>query len=92
MKVYAQFYKNSSGYIEGTIPPQFSEDHVKPIEAIGSDGVFILDGRNSLSTWVYDAKQRLEKMKQLGKNFIGFTIVKAEKFTDNGREIYSTIK
>jgi hypothetical protein len=48
MKNYAQFCHWSTGYIAGTIPPQFSEAHKKIIDACGSSAVFPLDGRLSV--------------------------------------------
>lgn len=72
MKAYVQFYENLK----------------KPIEAIGSDGVYILDGRNSINAMVYDAKDRMKKLAI--KNFVGFKIIEAQRFSDKGTEIYSS--
>ncbi len=41
--LYAQFYQMSTGYIPGTIPPQFGEPQL--IEASGDRSVIVLDGR-----------------------------------------------
>ena len=84
MKYYVQFLNESSGrtFKDGQIfeVPKF------PIDAIGSDGVFILDGRNSLEIMINDAKERQAKF----KNFIGFKIMKGERFT-NSVEIYNSL-
>lgn len=45
MKFFAEFYQLSNGYIDGTIPPQFSEDHIKPIRVLGDRGLIYIDGR-----------------------------------------------
>jgi len=59
MKYYVQFLdKNLKGEIG---------------EACGSDGVFILDGRNSLSTMLDDAYERMARFDKL-HNYVGFTI------------------
>ena len=42
-------------------------------ECVGSDGVFILDGRNSLDTAINDAYERSDKMKDV-QHFGGFQI------------------
>lgn len=81
MKVYCQFLQLSTGYIPDTIPPQFSEDYKKPIDMLGSDGVYILDGRKSLSNLIHDCDiMRLKK-----RNVpIGFKIIRADSFLDEG--------
>lgn len=93
MKVYVRFYTNSTGYIEGSIPPQFTPENVKPIPVVGTDGVFILDGRNTLRNMIYNAESRMNKMnRNLNKGFVGFKIVRSERFTDNGVTLYSSLK
>jgi hypothetical protein len=77
MKNYAQFCHMSTGYIEGTTPPQFSEAHKKPIDACGSDSVMSLDGRLSLFSM---HKQARELAKQRG--FIGYRLCRG--LTCNG--------
>ena len=76
---FAQFFTMSTGYIPGTIPPQFGAP--KPIEACGSNGVLIIDGRLSLhnSTTIADkvAKER---------GYIGFSIHQGGNFI-HSREI-----
>lgn len=88
MKIYCQFKVLSTGYVAGTIPPQFDENNKKPIDLIGSEGVYILDGRNSLNTLIYDSRLRLDKMRR--KDIVSFEIIKAERFTDNGKVIYKS--
>ena len=43
------FLHNSTGYIQGSIPPRFSRAHVKPVPMLGSDGSYTPD--RGLSTW-----------------------------------------
>ena len=45
--IYAQFYSMSTGYVDGTIPPQFDDAHKKPIEACGDRSIVIIDARLS---------------------------------------------
>lgn len=42
-------------------------------DALGSDGVFILDGRNSIDTMVQDAMNRMKNLLKI-KSFRGFEI------------------
>jgi len=51
MKYYVQFYKVSD-----------TTSNSKT-EVLGSDGVFILDGRNKLLTMIADAKRRIHQYK-----------------------------
>lgn len=85
MKVYAQFYQMSTGY-NGN---QFSESNKKPIEMLGSDGVFILDARTNLETMKADAMSRIQKLSKFHQ-IIGYKIIRATSFLDNGRIIYSS--
>ena len=51
------------------------------VEALGSDGVFILDGRSNTPTMVNDAMQRLCKMrKHLHSSYCGWRIKKGDRF------------
>lgn len=73
---FAQFYKLSTGYIAGSIPPRFSPDNVKPIEALGSDGVLIIDGRLTLDNARAVAAERCK-----ARGFIGYSIHHGETFS-----------
>jgi len=77
MKAYVQFFTNSTGYVQGTIPPVFSKDNIKPVELLGSEGVYILDGRNSIDTMIEDAFLRIERLKRVHE-IIGFEIRKGD--------------
>lgn len=87
MKVYCQFKVLSTGYVQGTIPPQFKEENKRPINMLGSDGVFILDGRKSLDNLIIDSKNRAEKLLQ---KIVGFEIVQAGSFLDKGKVLYKS--
>ena len=69
MKTFIQFYSLSTGYIQGTIPPKFDKAHAKPIEAMGSDGVLLVDGRWSKSTQHEKAREYAK-----ARGFIGYTL------------------
>lgn len=75
MKAYVQFFENGTGYVQGTIPPVFSKDNIKPVELLGSDGVYILDGRNSINTMIKDSVLRIDKLKRVHE-IVGFEIRK----------------
>lgn len=87
---YVQFYHNSTGYIAGSIPPRFSDEHIKPIPMCGSDSVYILDGRNSIDNMIFDAERRMEKMRTIHTYIIGYKIIKAQSLLDTGTILYST--
>lgn len=79
---YVQFFQNSTGYIAGTIPPQFSPEHVKPIPECGSDSVLHLDGRFSMSTCVRIARDACRNR----RGCVGFTLNAGRSYSDS-REI-----
>ena len=87
---YVQFYHNSTGYIAGSIPPRFSDEHIKPIPMCGSDSVYILDGRNNLDTMISDAEKRVEKMRTIHPYICGYKIIKAQSLLDVGTVLFST--
>lgn len=78
---FATFYKLSLGYVPGSIPPRFSADHVKPIEALGSDGVAVFDGRYGIERCASEARDICRK-----RGYIGFTLSAGQSFT-RSREI-----
>jgi len=89
MKAYVQFFTNSTGYVQGTIPPVFSKENIKPVELLGSEGVYILDGRTSIYTMVEDALLRIERLKRVHE-IIGFEIRMGDFY--NYRVVYKSIK
>jgi len=50
------------------------------VEACGSDGVFILDGRNCLDTMINDAYEQKHKLRFVQKHYVGFEIRKGARF------------
>ncbi len=75
---YAQFFILSTGYVPGSIPPRFDAAYTAPIEACGSDSVFILDGRYRLARCVAVARAECRRRK-----YVGFTIMAGESFTNS---------
>lgn len=65
MKYYAQFMQVNHNR--------------KLMETCGSDGVFILDGRNTPSTMVVDIMIRMHQLKKI-KTFDGYRIYKGSRF------------
>lgn len=66
----------STGYIEGSIPPQFDDAHKKPIEACGSNGVLILDARCSTQFKLDVAEVTCKK-----RGFVGYRIYQGVSFS-----------
>ena len=60
------------------------------VEALGSDGVFILDGRNSLATMIQDAADRMYQLRNIHK-YVGYIIKKGERF-GNCTCVYAHVK
>ena len=68
MQRYIQFLSLSTGYIPGTIPPRFGT-LCKPIERLGSDGIYPLDGRWSDAT----AHQKAQEVGRL-RGAVGYRL------------------
>ena len=90
MKIYCQFKVLSTGYIAGSIPPQFSEDNKRPIDLLGNEGVYILDGRKSIPSLIDDCRLKLDKMRNA--SVVCFEIIRADSFLDNGKVIFKSEK
>ena len=71
MKYYAQFYR-----------PSDTTSNSKT-EMLGSDSVFILDGRNKLLTMIADARKRMHQLKNIHDDIVAFTINKGERFSES---------
>lgn len=66
--MYAQFQTMGTGYIHGTIPPQFGAPY--PIDACGDRGIIKLDGRLSL-----DNMHIIAKAEQVKRGYIGYRLI-----------------
>ena len=77
--VYAEFQKHSTGW-NGT-------DFSGPVEIIpmlGSDGVYIMDGRHNLASMFAAARRRANEIQHLhGNCIIGFKLHRGRSFTDS---------
>lgn len=71
MKYYTQFYR-----------PSDTTSNSKT-EILGSNGVYILDGRNSLPTMIEDARKRISQIKGVHDDIVAFTINKGERFSES---------
>jgi hypothetical protein len=89
MKYYAQFYKMSSGYVPKSSPPIFNDALSRPVQAVGSDSVFILDGRNHLRTMIADSLYRMTMLNKCRSILVGFKIMHAPygRFTDEYQKV-----
>jgi len=73
----------STGY------PTFNESDRQPIDKLGSDSVIRLDGRLSLDSCIDKGFEILEKQ---SSGCIGFRIIQAYSFREEGRELYRYLK
>ena len=65
MKAFIQFYtKNLAG---------------ETMEALGTDGVFILDGRNNLDTMIFDGQEQAYSLHRIHK-YEGFKVIRGSSF------------
>lgn len=80
---YIQLKTLSTGYIEGTIPPQFSKEYIKPIDLLGSEGIYYLDNRLNLDSMI---AKGFEVCKERN-NKTGFSIVRYNTSMFDGKEI-----
>lgn len=63
----------------------------KVVDNLGSNGVFILDGRNSTEGMQCDAMLRMNQLRKVA-NIDGYKIIKANRFTDKGKLIYEWVR
>lgn len=82
---WIQFYHLSTGYIAGTIPPQFGEP--KPIEACGDRSVIIIDARRRV-----DEHHRIATVEGKKRGYIGYTLNSGERFEPKTSTKYQEIK
>ena len=88
MKAYVQFTETVDITFNRVIM-EWVKCEPQEKDCIGSDGVFILDGRNSIDTMIEDAKDRAKKLKNIKPWISGFKIIKGD--FNNGR-VVATIK
>ena len=71
---------------------QFFEENTKGEvwTALGSDGVFILDGRNKLPTLIKDSEERWRKLSNLHPEYIGFKILRGDRLDDRNVCLYAS--
>jgi len=71
MKTFVEFYTYSTGYIAGTIPPQFGKPELIP--ATGDRSVIQIDSRLSQNNVLRIAEIECKK-----RGFIGYKILKGD--------------
>ena len=87
MKYYAQFtHINNTKWNQETCERAVCAPYHQ--DKLGSDGVFILDGRNSLFTMIQDAKNQANRLTQVA-TIDGLRIMKAyEGRFSNARQVH----
>ena len=90
MKHYIQFMTLSTGYIQGTVPPQFSDENKKPIDLLGSDGIVYLDNRLNLNNMIEKGFNVLNK--HIKKNsIVGFKVIAYNRSIQEKERILKSI-
>lgn len=70
MKYHAQFLVQYKGDKE-------------PQELLGTDGVFILDGRKTMGGMCHDAMDQIFRLRRVQPNIVGFKIMQGPKFSES---------
>ena len=84
MAYAVQFFVNSTGYVEGSMPPRFDKKHVKPIPMCGSDGYYKPDGRWGRDHVEDAAINRARAMnKNLNSGIVGYKIMRCRIHGDD---------
>ena len=84
MKYYCQFTRTQK--IEYNKSMQAIPCKPYQMDILGSNSVFILDGRNSIDTMINDCIE--QKSCKVSKEITGFKIVRANSFLEEGSIIY----
>ena len=58
---------------------------------LGSDAIYILDGRTRLDTMINDAYERQYKLRKVKPFFCGFRVYRGTRFDDNNTCLYEKI-
>ena len=78
MRVYAQFLVINT--------------ERKLSEAVGSDGAFILGGRNSIQTQKNDAMVKMHRLRAVRPEFVGYRIYRGARFSNNNLLEYEWVR
>lgn len=57
------------------------------LEAVGSDSVFMLDGRNNLETMALDGIEQMRKLQSLHPEYMGFDIIKGLRISNDNQVV-----
>lgn len=84
---YIQLVGLPTGYIESTVPPQFSSSNIKAIDMLGTSSRIKLDGRYNLDTCISKGFDMLQKR----PTAIGFKVVSAATYREDGKVMYQYV-
>lgn len=88
MRTYAFFYKLQAHRFNITTM-QLENCPLYYTEIFGSDGIFILDGRNNINSHITAINERIEKMKKV-RQIDGFKIFKGATLARDATVVYSS--
>ena len=77
MKAYVQFMETRTQKFNNSTM-QFESCTPFEVDCIASNGIFILDGRNSLETMIEDAKQQVKRLQYVKPFISSFKIMKGD--------------
>lgn len=86
--IYAKFYKRrTTKWNDVIFRYQSCTPYLK--EGLGSDSVFILDGRNNLQNMIYDCRQRMKRLEKV-QHYVHFEIRRGDLRETNPEVIYKS--
>ena len=71
--IWAQFWTESTGYVEGSLPPRFEKSAIRPVEACGDRAYVRLDARRSIGM-----NAGIARTECLKRGYLGFTLIRGE--------------
>lgn len=87
MKYWVQYLQLDTGYVPGTIPPQFRRQGLT--DACGDTAVIVLDGRNSQETMREDALRQAQRLAHW-KRYPAYVICQGPRLFDETRRTRPT--
>jgi len=60
----------------------------KMVEMCGSDSIFILDGRNTPTTWAKDAEKRAWYLRKVQGNIEYYAVIKGERIANDNEILF----
>ncbi len=83
MRTYVQFCETRTNKFNNSTM-QFEPCEPFEVDCIGTTGVYILDGRNSVDNMIYDAMEQVKRLHNIKPWISSFKIIKSVSIGGNG--------